>query len=92
LASIPSLPISSNSTAIDFARVVVLLVLQESREMDSAASAQESIQNFLNNNRRNGNNGVTSVDLGNDFTVDLAALNLDLGNGTTIQATPPTPA
>lgn len=92
LTPIPSVPISSNSTAIDFARVVVLLVLQESRDMNSAAGAQESIQNFLNNNRRNGNTGVTTVDLGNDFTVDLAALNLDLGNGTTIQATPSIPA
>ncbi|KAF2192562.1 hypothetical protein K469DRAFT_554654 [Zopfia rhizophila CBS 207.26] len=82
----PSQPISSNATAIDFARISVLLVLQETRKLDSAANAQEALQNFLSNdgNNRNGN----TVNLGDGFKIDLVAFTIELGNGTTIEAEP----
>lgn len=92
-SSTSSQPISSNTTAIDFARIGVLLVLQESRKLDSAADAQEALQNFLDNDRKskddndngNHNNGNT-VNLGNGFTINLSDFTIDLGNGTTLSA------
>lgn len=79
-------PISSNVTALDFARISVLLALQESGKLDSAASAQEAIQTFLTNNR-NGNavGNTVSVAL---FKLDLANFTIEFKNGTTIRATP----
>ncbi|KAF2709591.1 hypothetical protein K504DRAFT_277822 [Pleomassaria siparia CBS 279.74] len=78
-------PISSNTTAVDFARVGVLLVLQQSRTLDTAANAQETIQEFLKNNR-NGNTNTNKVNLGS-FSMDLVKLTIEFSNGTTIQAT-----
>lgn len=84
----PSLPISSNTTAIDFARIGVLLVLQETRKLDAAANAQENLQTFLTNDRNgDGNNGRT-IDLG-PFKIDLLNFSLSFSNGTTITAQPP---
>ncbi|CAO2657415.1 Nn.00g035410.m01.CDS01 [Neocucurbitaria sp. VM-36] len=79
-------PISSNVTALDFARVSVLLALQESGELDAGASAQEAIQSFLTSNRNGDAVGNTvNVDL---FKVDLVDLTIEFKNGTTIRATP----
>lgn len=80
----PDEPISSNATAIDFARVGVLLALQETGKLDTAASAQESIQNFLSEDRA-GNAEGNTVDVGT-FTIDLVQLSIKFENGTTIQA------
>lgn len=77
-------PISSNATALDFARLGVLLALQESGTLDTAANAQESIQQFLTSNR-NGNSNTNSVNVG-PFTIDFAQLSIKFQNGTTIQA------
>jgi hypothetical protein len=81
----PGQPISSNATALDFARLGVLMALQESGELDTAASAQESIQDFLTQDR-NGNSNGNSVNVG-PFTIDLVRLSIEFQNGTTIQAT-----
>jgi len=86
-SSTPTQPVSSNATAIDFARVGVLLALQESRMLDTAAKAQESLQDFLTNNR-NGNSNGNTVDMG-PFTMDLVNFSIKFRNGTTIQATAP---
>lgn len=80
----PTEPISSNATAIDFARVGVLLALQETRTLDTAAKAQEALQDFLTNNR-NGNSNSNKVDLG-PFNIDLVNFSIQFQNGTTIQA------
>jgi len=82
----PTLPVSSNPQALDFARIGVLFALQESGELDTAAKAQESIQNFLTNNR-NGNSGSNSINMG-PFKIDLVQLTITLNNGTTIRASP----
>lgn len=79
-------PISSNIGALDFARVAVLLALQESRDLDVAASAQESIQTLLTNDR-NGNADSGSVDVG-PFDLDLVNFTIKFQNGTTIRAPP----
>ena len=81
----PDQPISSNSTALDFARLGVLMALSESGELDTAANAQESIQNFLTQDR-NGNSNGNSVSVG-PFSIDLVQLSIKFRNGTTVQAT-----
>jgi hypothetical protein len=77
-------PISSNATALDFARVGVLFALQQAGNLNVAAKAQEGIQNLLTNNR-NGNNAGNTVDVG-PFKIDLAQLTIVFSNGTTIRA------
>ncbi|KAH9863543.1 hypothetical protein IAQ61_009821 [Plenodomus lingam] len=79
-------PVSSNVTALDFARIGVLLALQESGDLDVAASAQEAIQNFLTENR-SGNAVGTSVEVG-PFEMDLVDFTIQFQNGTTIRAPP----
>ncbi|KAF2643472.1 hypothetical protein P280DRAFT_253948 [Massarina eburnea CBS 473.64] len=78
-------PVSSNSTALDFARLSVLVTLQETGKLETAANAQESIQDFLTQNRAGTSKGNT-VSVGT-LTVDLVQLSIKFQNGTTIQAT-----
>jgi hypothetical protein len=80
----PDQPISSNATALDFARLGVLLALQESGELDTAANAQESIQDFMRQDR-NGNSNGNSVNVG-PFSIDLVQLSIKFQNGTTVRA------
>lgn len=86
-AATPTQPISSNPTALDFARLGVLLSLQVSGKLDTAANAQESIQSFLSNDR-SGSTKASTVNL-DVFTIDLAQLSIKFSNGTTIQAATP---
>jgi hypothetical protein len=79
-------PISRNATAIDFARVGILLLLQETRDLEAAADAQVEMQNLLRN-ARDGESNDNTIDLG-AFEMDLGALSVDFGNGTIIQARP----
>ncbi|EUC32227.1 hypothetical protein COCCADRAFT_6034 [Bipolaris zeicola 26-R-13] len=82
-------PISSNVDALDLGRIAVLLALQESRSLDVAANAQESIQTLLTDNR-NGNAKSGTVDVG-PFELNMVDFTIKFGNGTTIQAKPPSP-
>lgn len=75
-------PISSNSTAVDFARAGVLFALQQTGKLDTAATAQEKVQDFLTDNR-NGISTTNTVDVG-PFTMDLVNLTIKFDNGTTI--------
>ncbi|KAJ4362144.1 hypothetical protein N0V95_001492 [Ascochyta clinopodiicola] len=75
-------PISSNTTAVDFARAGVLFALQQTGKLDTAATAQDNIQEFLTSNR-NGNSNTNTVDIG-PFTMDLVKLTIRFDNGTTI--------
>ena len=79
-------PISSNTTAVDFARTGVLFALQQTGKLDTAATAQENVQEFLTNNR-NGNLKTNTVDVG-PFTMDLVNLTIKFNNGTTIGSNP----
>jgi hypothetical protein len=74
-------PISSNTTAVDFARAGVLFALQQDGKLNTAATAQENVQDFLTNNR-NGNSNGNTVDVG-PFTMDLVNLTIKFDNGTT---------
>ncbi|OCK83804.1 hypothetical protein K432DRAFT_284295, partial [Lepidopterella palustris CBS 459.81] len=73
------LPVSSNATALDFARVGVLFVLQESRELNTAVNAQEALQTFL----ESGGSG-RNLTLGGGFAIDLVDLKISLVNGTLV--------
>ncbi|KAF9734999.1 hypothetical protein PMIN03_007115 [Paraphaeosphaeria minitans] len=86
-AATTTVPISSNPTALDFARLGVLLSLQVSGKLDTAASAQEAIQNFLSNDRQ-GASQSSDVDL-DVFTIDLVRFSIKFDNGTTVQASVP---
>ncbi|KAH6620042.1 hypothetical protein C7974DRAFT_316026 [Boeremia exigua] len=77
-------PISSNTTAVDFARVGVLFALQQDGKLNTAATAQENVQDFLTSNR-NGNSNTNTVDIG-PFTIDLVNLTIKFDNGTVIGA------
>lgn len=82
-SSVPTtLPVSSNATALDFARIGVLLVLQESRKLETAVNAQEALQTFLESNSNNAKN----VSLGSGFNINLINFKVGLSNGTVVQA------
>jgi hypothetical protein len=85
-ATLITQPISSNTNALDLGRIAVLLALQESRSLDVAANAQESIQTLLTDNR-NGNTDAGTVDLG-PFQLDMVDFTIKFRNGTTIQSKP----
>ncbi|KAF1832735.1 hypothetical protein BDW02DRAFT_411422 [Decorospora gaudefroyi] len=80
--TIQTQPISSNVSALDFARVGVLFALQESGDLDVAANAQESLQTFFTNDR-SGNAVGNTVDVG-PFTLDLVDFTIIFQNGTTL--------
>ncbi len=82
-----AIPISSNATALDFARASVLLALQVTGTLDTAANAQQTIQNFLTNNRNGQAAGTTTIDV-KVFTLDLSSLTLQFKNGTKVHADP----
>ena len=75
--------ISSNTTAVDFARVGVLFALQESGTLDTAASAQEKVQDFMTSNRNGVAKGNT-IDLG-VFEMNLVNFTIEFRNGTIIK-------
>ena len=83
-------PVSQNLTAIEFARVGVLVVLQASGQLDPAASAQEALQTFLANDAHSAGSGkgskAAAVDLGNNFSIDLVRFRVTLANGTALPA------
>lgn len=82
-SSVPTtLPVSSNATALDFARIGVLLILQESRKLETAVNAQEALQTFLESNSNNAKN----VSLGGGFNINLINFKVGLSNGTVVQA------
>lgn len=88
-SSVPSstAPVSSDPRALDFARIGVLLVLQDSRTLDTAANAQVTIQDFLTDDRNGNRNPATTLKLGT-MEMDLRALTIKYQNGTIIQARP----
>ncbi|KAF2816865.1 uncharacterized protein BDZ99DRAFT_3447 [Mytilinidion resinicola] len=82
-AATETLATVNNATALDFARVGVLLVLQESREINTAVAAQENLQTFFEGRGDNSDN-AGSVDLGSNFSIDLVNLTISLSNGTIV--------
>ena len=88
----PSSMSSSNSTStasLDFARIAVLYVLQDSGQLNNAIEAQQALQSYFSTGSI-ANGQVTSsnnVTLQNGYTANLARLSLIMPNGTTVGQT-----
>ncbi|KAF1983847.1 hypothetical protein K402DRAFT_337574 [Aulographum hederae CBS 113979] len=70
-----------NATAMDFARVSVLFMLQETASLDRAVDAQDKFQGWFG-----GSGGVgleaRDVDLGDGWMADLVGMRVKVANGT----------
>lgn len=76
---------SANTTqTLNFARVAVLYVFQYSGELNTAATAQERLQEFFSDGGLLGGEGAGAVTLGGGFTADLRAWSLRIRNGTVV--------
>ncbi|KIW37961.1 uncharacterized protein PV06_09939 [Exophiala oligosperma] len=73
---------------VDFARVVVLFVLQQSRTLDVAVHAQQKMEDFFQQQTQG--NSSTTVDVGEGnqrFSADFDAFSIKLGNGLVVGGT-----
>ncbi|KAF2839004.1 hypothetical protein M501DRAFT_913348, partial [Patellaria atrata CBS 101060] len=78
LSDVPSM----NKTIVDFARVGVLFVLQTSRDLDLAVTAQTRLQSFLLSNTENLGSSAKNISLDNGFGINLIDLQFRVPNGT----------
>jgi len=82
-----SSPASSNNTqTLDFARVAVLFVLQDSGQINDAVSAQTELQSYFSTGTDSSGSTLSAnnVTLQNGYTVNLVQYHLTAPNGTTI--------
>jgi hypothetical protein len=77
---------SSNSTVLDFARIAVLFVLQESGQLSNAITAQENLQSYFTSGTTStgGQINATNIDLGASFKADVKKYSITLSNGTVV--------
>lgn len=84
VASAPQTSGASNfavtEETLDFARVVVLYVLQ-TRTLEDAANAQTKIRAFLSSGKVNGYSGASNVSIGSGMSIDFTTWNVDVGMG-----------
>jgi hypothetical protein len=78
-SSYPNAVFSVTEEVLDFARVAVLFVLQQ-ETLDSAESAQSSLQHFFSLESFT-NMAAQNVSLGNGNTANLLDFSINLGNG-----------
>lgn len=76
----------SDSTTLDFARIAVLYVFQQSGQLNNAIAAQENLQNYFTSGTTSTGQpiDVSSIDLGADISANLEAHSITLANGTVI--------
>lgn len=74
--------LNSNKTVMDFARVGVLFVLQDSGSLDPAVTAQQRLQTFLDATATIKGSDAKNLTLGSGFFINLTDLKLSLPNGT----------
>lgn len=74
----------TNSSAQVFAKVGILFVMQDSRDLITASHAQQSLWSFLDSINKNGTNraAATSVNLGNDYAINMWDFQIKGRNGT----------
>jgi len=65
---------------LDFARISVLFILQQTMQLDTAVSAQAGIQSLFSK----GEKGAQTVKVGGGITVDFSAMQVMLSNGTAV--------
>jgi len=77
---------SNNTQTLDFARVAVLFVLQDSGQLNDAVSAQEALQSYFSTGTDSNGKTVdaSNITLQNGYTADLVQYHLTAPNGTTI--------
>lgn len=77
---------TSNSTSLDFARVAVLLVLQESAQLSDAVTAQENLQSYFTSGTTSTGQAIdaSDVDLGTSISANFEKYSITLSNGTVL--------
>ncbi|KAI4724907.1 hypothetical protein E4T49_07372 [Aureobasidium sp. EXF-10728] len=76
----------SDSTTLDFARIAVLFVFQQSGQLNSAIAAQENLQNYFTSGTTSTGQIIdaSNIDLGANMSADLSTHSVTLANGTVI--------
>jgi hypothetical protein len=77
--------IAANSTVLQFAKIGILFVLQDSQAIAIASGAQTTLLDFFTAAVKNGTTSLTqvqNVDLGNGYSIDLWDRMITLKNGT----------
>lgn len=79
----------TNQTALDFARVAVLYIFQLSRDLHTAADAQEHLQAYFRSGAGSSGQIADSrnLTLGGSYSIDLNDFTLSVPNGTNVGAT-----
>lgn len=77
----PTATFTITEEVLDFARVVVLYVLQQ-EELENAESAQTALQRFFTQSDIFTTNAAMNVSLGNGNTINLLGYTVNVGNGT----------
>lgn len=77
---------SSNTTTLDFARVAVLFVLQNSGQLSDAATAQENLQAFFSSGTTSTGQKINAANmtLSGSYTANLDTHSIVVPNGTTV--------
>ncbi|KAH0264761.1 hypothetical protein KCU91_g11857, partial [Aureobasidium melanogenum] len=85
-SSMPSSSASADSTTLDFARIAVLFVFQQSGQLNNAIAAQENLQNYFTSGTTSTGQQInaSSIDLGADISANLHNHSVTLANGTVI--------
>jgi hypothetical protein len=81
-----------NTQTTDFARVVILFILQQTGNLTSAVSSQERIQSFFENPTTNTTMGGGGGDPNFSFTINFQTFTIQLANGTKIGGRGPSPS
>jgi hypothetical protein len=85
-SSVPTPSATASDNQIEFAKVVVLFVLQQSRTVSDAVNAQEQLESFFSNQTR-GDATSSQVDVGSGdlvITANLDKFTITQGNGQVI--------
>ncbi|KAG9531560.1 hypothetical protein KCU93_g1718, partial [Aureobasidium melanogenum] len=82
----PSSSTLSDSTTLDFARIAVLFVFQQSGQLNNAIAAQENLQNYFTSGTTSTGQQInaSSIDLGADISANLQNHSVTFANGTVI--------
>ncbi|KAK6008707.1 hypothetical protein QM012_000610 [Aureobasidium pullulans] len=85
-SSTPAPSALSNSTTLDFARVAVLFVFEQSGQLNNAIAAQENLQNYFTSGTTNTGQQIdaSSIDLGASMSANLQEHTITLANGTIV--------
>ncbi|OMP88772.1 hypothetical protein BK809_0005493 [Diplodia seriata] len=83
-ASATTSALSVSKKRVQFARIGVLFVLQESNDLSKAVTAQENLQTYFKEFQEGDDaaTAATAVSLGNSFAIDLSQWHITLPNGT----------